>query len=335
MKNKYQQYLELYRSGKITAGQARDFLHALETDPENEELDWELIKEWNSFSNREQWPAADAGRLLGRINNKLEKRPAPFSSGRRRYLHKVSKIAAAVTVLLVSMAVYWHFLNEKPSEVMTVVASKGVRKEIKLPDGSLVWLNAGSSMYYPNKFDKDKRSITLVGEAYFKVKSNPSSPFIVESGDLRIEVLGTGFNVNAYNRKNQMVSVLEGKVAVYESDERDEGLLLEARDQARYTPYSAEQLTKTKNYNTEKAIAWIDGRLLFEETDVLEALKTLERKYNVNFRLTNPALANCTITGEFEEESLPTILNILCTILKCQYEIIDKTVIISGPGCSP
>ncbi|MET3115649.1 hypothetical protein AAKU52_003401 [Pedobacter sp. CG_S7] len=149
-------------------------------------------------------------------------------NGKLSYRKHLFQIAASITIFLsiFSAGYYYYttFLNKVPETVM-LEKSAGNGKVIKitLSDGSKVWLNAGSKISFPKSFGKSKREISLFGEAYFEVEHEQHRPFIIHTGAIITQVLGTSFNINAYAlNKNIKVTVLTGKVAVLvpEKDKR-------------------------------------------------------------------------------------------------------------------
>lgn len=150
-----------------------------------------------------------------------------------------------------------------------------------LSDGTHVWLNAGSSITYPVAFVGNKRSVNIVGEAYFDVAKNPQMPFWVQKGDFTLKVLGTAFNVNAYDNEGQIqVTLLHGKVAVSLT-----GILPEIMLKPAQQASIGSNITVIDNVDTESVIAWKNGYFSFDKADIKTVVRQIERWYDVEVEL--------------------------------------------------
>lgn len=165
---------------------------------------------------------------------------------------------------------------------------KGRQYNLKLPDGSRVWLNSASSIRYPTAFTGNERRVTVTGEAYFEVVKNSRMPFRVElGGKTEIQVLGTSFNVNAYaNEPVMTTTLLEGTIRLMVDRETE---VLKPGEQAQSGPDNKIKLLH--NVNTEKAIAWKDGYFNFTDADLYEIMRQLERWYDIEVVFSKPAPA--------------------------------------------
>ncbi len=148
--------------------------------------------------------------------------------------------------------------------------------DMTLADGSRVWLNAGSTITYPVAFVGDERKVTVTGEAYFEVTHNAAMPFKVSKGETEVTVLGTHFNVNAYDDEGDIkVTLLEGSVRVAQGSQTK---MLKPGQQA---VVKATQITLDENADTEMVMAWKNGLFLFKETDMASMLRQVGRWYDV------------------------------------------------------
>lgn len=154
----------------------------------------------------------------------------------------------------------------------TMSTPKGRQYKLTLPDGSEVWLNAASSIRYPIAFTGKERKVELEGEAYFEVKKNARQPFIVDAGNkAQIEVLGTSFNVSAYeNQKELNTTLINGSIKV-------NGTIVKPGQQARIT----DKMHLINNADTEKVTAWQRGFFNFEGSSLEEVMRQLERWYDI------------------------------------------------------
>lgn len=176
-------------------------------------------------------------------------------------------------------------LRKGTPEIHTISTPHGGQYEVVLPDGSTVFLNAGSSLRFPAWFQGQTRSVELEGEAYFEVQGNKSMPFIVKSGGQQVEVLGTKFAINAYKGENSIrTTLLEGSVNVQlEADALTAGttaVKLSPGEQATATRGSNPALSKAK-VNVQKATAWKDGLFSFENDELNTIMNQIARWYDL------------------------------------------------------
>jgi transmembrane sensor len=201
-----------------------------------------------------------------------------------------------------------------------------------LPDGSVVSLHAGSQIKYPEKFTSNTRKVELKGEAYFKVAHDKTKPFIVSSGDARVEVLGTQFNVNTKTSAGTMEVVLtNGKVSVYFNENPKENVMLAPGEKA---VLSAGQKQISKSANTDpNYMAWKTRVIVFDNVTLAEVANTLQNVYQTSVSLADPALSGCRVTASFNDQSLESVLEVLKVTLDLQVNQNGKMLEISGNGC--
>ncbi len=230
-----------------------------------------------------------------------------------------SKIAAIIIIPLLCYTAYVRFfsLNNLSSSdtlnMVTVDSQPGTVTKLNLPDGSQVWLNAGSSLSYPNMFHNSVREVALSGEAYFEVVKNKQMPMIVTAGDMRIKVYGTSFNVNAsLSEPHINVTLVEGTVSLSSVSEK-----INNQDEFFITPGQ----TATFNTSSGKLLlrnedpflftAWKDGILVFRNTTFESVLERLSRKFNVDIELKDQSLASIPMDARFKDEGILEILRLL------------------------
>jgi ferric-dicitrate binding protein FerR (iron transport regulator) len=173
----------------------------------------------------------------------------------------------------------------------TMSTPRGRQYQLSLPDGSGVWLNAGSSIRFPTVFKDNRREVSITGEVYFEVIKNASSPFLVnmENGT-KIEVLGTRFNVNAYNNENSInTTLLDGSVRIITSADKA-GVELKPGQQAQVERNTNGNVHVLTNIDTEKVTAWKNGSFNFEGSTLEEVLRQIERWYDIKvvYNSSNP-----------------------------------------------
>lgn len=207
-------------------------------------------------------------------------------------------IAAAVALLLAVGGFY--YFNAKPAEpVLSAVwqqynTGKQV-KEVALPDGSRIWLNAGSAIRFDTAFVSGRREIWLQGEAFFDVAQMESRPFLVHTGHITTLVLGTAFNIDAYDSINNIiVTVKDGKVAV-----SDAAKILTQLDANERITCKADGSFRKEAAASADLMAWTSGQLVFRDMKFSEVAKRLERKFGVELIFRDASIGNCAITASF------------------------------------
>jgi len=173
----------------------------------------------------------------------------------------------------------YNTLHEKPTEVLynTLATPRGGQYRLVLPDGSKVWLNAASSIHYPTAFAGKERKVAITGEAYFEVAKNESMPFVVMANGTAVQVLGTQFNVNAYDDEVMVkTTLLEGAVRVTKDAAT---ALLQPGEQAQLT--KAGEIKLVHDADIEEAIAWKNGLFQLKSADVPTIMRQMARWYDV------------------------------------------------------
>ncbi len=249
-------------------------------------------------------------------------------------LVNLQRIAAVlITAVLLSSAYIWFFQSSPQQELaentvyQEVTTAFGTRSKFLLPDGSTVWLNSGSKLIFPTLFKGDRRQVVLSGEAYFEVQHNEAMPFIVKTPALAIRVLGTSFNVQAYEGSKQMVTTLvEGKVVLERYSNDNNTVLAELKPNERAVlNYTNHTLKIHKEEDIDKFIAWKDGKLVFFDDPIEEVASKLGNWYNVEVQIRNQKLKNYHFTATFTDEPIEQVLDLLSKSSPIQYKIVKAT----------
>lgn len=212
--------------------------------------------------------------------------------------------------------------NVKEQSVFNqLVVPTGKRSSLVLADGTKVWVNSGSRVVYPVTFEKEKREIYVDGEVFLDVMPDKTCPFIVKTNKMNIRVLGTAFNVNAYeNDKEQSVVLVSGKVNVQEKTKQLERNL--APNEMFITP--EEGSTSVRTVDVTNYVSWKDGLYRFNSEDLSVILNRLSRYYGVEIILKNSSL-NVKCSGKlYLKDDFKTIMNNLSEMFSIKYEWIDN-----------
>jgi transmembrane sensor len=260
------------------------------------------------------------------------------------------KWAAAAVVLMVCLTGIYNYSAQLSTDLFlnktvmhSIYVPFGKTRELVLPDGTRVKLNAGSTLTYPQLFSKTDREVSLKGEGFFEVTKNPKKPFLVITDHLTIKVLGTVFNVKAYaDDKNIETTLLKGKVQVELKDIPEKKIILLPNEKLivmNESPGDEDpagnreakieyQLKKLPNIKPEeiKETAWLSNRMVFINENFEEVAKQLERKYDVQMIFEDQALKTEQLSGVLEQESLESALDIIKMTTPFKFKI-DKSVI--------
>ena len=311
---------ELNRIHKYTALlEANIVMHEVDVDKAR------IITDFKIWKNKQRAETENA-----RINQRLQ-------------VKKIYRIAAVLLFLIANAAVLIFLFPSKISSGFTeVVAPLGSRTQLKLPDGTAVWLNAGSTLKYANNFSKENRAVHIEGEAFFDVTHDPSHPFVVDASTISLKVLGTAFNIRAYKDENTIETTLvRGKVEIEKISPSagETKIVLNPNEKATFNKNEnklfvndlsepAGQIDSKKlEANTDAAnksvssnenavppaevvntIAWKEGYLVFNNDPLSEIIVVLSRRYDVHFNYTDKEILKYRFTGKFKETTLEQVM---------------------------
>ena len=281
--------------------------------------------------------AADIPISTDKALSKVLKQINKGQKSKLSFFQIVQRIAAILFIpLLVSML--WLYsgnnFNSSNSNITynKAVAAFGTFSELELPDGSKVWLNAGSTLRYPDKFSNDNRLVYLVGEAYFEVHSNESIPFLVSTPYFTVKATGTKFNVRAEkNFLTPSVTLIEGKVAVQKNcSDKGNGLitLLQPQQHMTYDTLSGHFTIQTED--PYKHFAWKDGKLVFRNDNISEVARRISLQYNVDIEIKGDEIKKYRYRATFENEPLNELLRLLKISSPIDYTEVKPTALPDG-----
>ncbi|MCL3780962.1 FecR family protein [Prolixibacteraceae bacterium JC049] len=317
--NKNIEPLKRYTEGKYSYNDYQKVKDWIVSGEKNADWDKAMGEQWNELLTQKRTANA-LERVYEKMNRQI--RIEKQVETRRSWMQLFQKVAAILILPIVAcFAVYvgWNenYTYEEQAEVV-ITCPIGVRTQFQLPDGTSGYLQSGSSLKYPAQFAHD-RDVHLSGEAFFDVKKDRGRTFSVLTENLKVNVLGTRFNVSAYSDAEKEEVVLEeGKVEV----NTHRGQFLEILS-------PNEKLTmnqKTNKFQVEEIeidqyIAWIDGKLVFRNESFSNVITRLERWYNIDIELENDQLLQYTFRATFKDESLDEVLNLLMITAPFTYEI--------------
>nr|PZN56140.1 MAG: hypothetical protein DIU61_04550 [Bacteroidota bacterium] len=246
-------------------------------------------------------------------------------------------IAAALLLVVLSLAtVYYIHSATTDAEIAWVTheCPNGQKSLITLADGSRIFLNSASSVSYPETFESGKREIMLTGEAYFEIAHDENRPLTVRSGELLTTVLGTSFNVEAFEGQPARITVATGKVRVEVQGDADSTnrVIITPNQQA---VYQSGGKPEVKTVSAEKFAGWKDQILYFDDNTLEEAVAKIERWYNVSIRFERDTLKHCRINGQYKQVDLRSVLESISYMYDIDYKFSDRNqIVLYGNGCN-
>lgn len=336
-------------SGEASSGQQEELMQLLQQNPQWMQH-YDMMKTlWKPVADKQE-NVDDPDRIrhilqLAAAENG-EAPVIPIRTNRRRFLYLGAAAAAIIAVLFF----VFDFKTPARAPQQEIVAQKGSKTRTLLPDGSTVWLNAGSQISYPSSFNGPVREVTLQGEAYFDVVKQTGRPFIVHAADIDIKVLGTAFNVKSYAEdKTVETTLIRGLVSITRKSNLEQAPILLQPNQKvvlnKDNPFPAptketkqlvekvstpqiQHLDSTKKENEQLETAWVYNRLEFRGDHFEDLALKLERWYNIDIRFEDEQVKKLTFNGSLESESVDQAFLALKAAVPFRYEIKENEIYI-------
>lgn len=229
---------------------------------------------------------------------------------------------AAALALLVSAAWWFWQNNTATTDWQTLQTVTAELKEVTLKDGTKIWLNQESRLEYPNQFAKNERLVKLVGEAYFEVAKKEDQPFIIETMNAHVEVLGTSFNLRAYPQEVLTeLTVKTGKVQ-FQPRKSDKKLLLTAKEKGVFNRQD-NSLIESEHQNLND-LAWQSQTIVFEQTPINNVIDILKKQFGISIEVSNKAMLNCPLDGRYINLSPKEIIRDIATTFSMEWKEVDQ-----------
>jgi len=308
----------------------REFAEVMESlcnDDKKAQVDQDIREHWKELLNIEVEERENAP-LLDKIHHHIALIESDEHNLRFKFYRNLLRIAAALIIGLITSGIFFYNNSrDVPVAVLTqkVTTPYGARTNFKLPDGSEVWLNSGSTITFPQQYG-DLRNVELQGQAYFKVVKN-GKPFVVKTHYGTIEVMGTTFDARAYSNEDFLTTLVEGSVKV--NNNSNKIATLKPGQQAVIT---TDDNFTFHNVNTSLTTSWIDGKLIFENEPFENVARELERWYNVKIVLKGEKLKKLGYTGTIEMETFGEVLELINTTTPIEHIFDKKTRILNISG---
>lgn len=320
--------VEKFFKNTCTAGEAKRVLEWLDTPEGQKYLDGRLDSEIEQVSGANIQPAdidLDSEKLFGSIQEKLKSTPGKNARRRRHFdLTPVLRMAAVLLLGFTGSLFYYFNYYEAPESEQIVnsapkhyVTGEDQQRELTLTDGTKIRLNSNSQVWIPERAG-DTREVRMEGEAYFDVTRNPEKPFIIHTDNASIQVLGTAFNVKSSPSKSSVqVAVVEGSVSFSSSAEQttEESVILEKGQFG----YLNEDKITIEEFGVENYLAWMRGRLVFEDLALSQVCVQLTRLYDVQCGFDDEALKELLLSTNISDDSFEKVLSVISLSLDISY----------------
>ncbi|HAZ02941.1 MAG: hypothetical protein A2W90_09420 [Bacteroidetes bacterium GWF2_42_66] len=318
--------IKKYLEGKTHGNQSEQIRNWL-INPDNEDQVRKVLGEiWANSRISLTGNKPDFDVLLKKVHYRLNQQSSRKETPVKTIYRLFTKVAAILLLPLLILTAYLYLDPSTGAKVSGEVSVRetytkpGTRTKIELPDGTLVWLNDGTTIKYPEYFKGNDRQVFVDGEAYFEVKSNPEKPFIVNNPIMTTVVTGTHFNLYAYSSDNFFeATLLEGKIRL-EGQAGKIDLIPGQRIQ-----FDAVNKKFTRDeIHPENAIAWINGKLVMRNERLESAIKKLSRWYNVEISVSDSLLNAYELTCTLENEKIGQCMNLISQALPITYTLKEE-----------
>ncbi len=333
--------------GQLEEGEKAELSSWIEDAENQPDLKKALEELWLVYAPEETMPENMSERILSHFFHEEEdkysvhRKPTPKTSNWKW-------IAASITVLAIGSYFFLGQQKSSDNRLHTISTQKGSKSRLELPDGTTVWLNAGSTIEYEESFGKTSRSIKLTGEAYFDVVHNSKLPFLIHTAALDVKVLGTVFNVRAYPEEHiTEAALVKGSIEVSFPGRPSDKIILSPNEkvsvknkqviQKETTAFNKQPINEdisssvvvspVSYQHSDSSIAetsWVYNKLVFRNRPFEEIIAEMSRWYGIDFDINNTTLAGKRFTATFQNETVYEALQHLSSSLQFSFSI-DST----------
>jgi ferric-dicitrate binding protein FerR (iron transport regulator) len=338
--NKYWDLIAKHLQGEASGQEEADLSAWVDAKPENRHLFEKAKAAWKFTAEAEDTYIPDTENGWNQFRAKsglavhVQKEAAPEAKTIQFRPWTLLMRVAAILVVIVGLVyvVNQTKTDQSGTKQMLSFNAADEKKQVYLPDSSLVVLNKNSNLSYEADFNEKERVVYLTGEAFFDVRKTNGKTFTIFSSNAVTQVLGTSFTVRSYVDEGRTeVQVLTGKVAFSTKEDREENkVLLTPGFKAEVK--SDEQIVKTQ-IDDLNFLAWKDNRLTFSNTRMDKVIRTLEKYFGVPIEVTDERMLACRFTGTFEQPTLQEIVDVLVVSVDLTYTRNYEQYIFSGRGC--
>jgi ferric-dicitrate binding protein FerR (iron transport regulator) len=323
-------------SGEATPDELQELQDRLSGDTEAGEKNRVLEQFWSRHDDG-MHPSVEEN--LKKVLTSLDLNGTAITPMRRRQGWLWAAAAAVLLAVCTAALLFRHGGSHDPlASLMEKHNAKGTKSIIQLPDGSKVWLNADSKIRYPESFKGAGREVYLNGEAFFDVVKSPDHPFVIHLANGTVKVLGTSFNVRAYDNEPVVeTSVATGRIAFipkYRSANKKQDTIVVAADHKASYTFTKEELQTSSTSSVEDK-AWTEGKLIFRGMTMQQIAIELERNFGKKVIFTDSTPMAYVFTGSFENNTLDEIMYYLSRTKNFSYKITNTELLISAEAGQP
>lgn len=313
-------------AGSTTEEENRQLMEWFRQCASKEEFFMLFKTAWEESSD--EMPRDIQERMYRQLNHNLdkEKKQIKVVSMLPHFSWKIwQRVAVACIIIVLSLVNY--NMNHRQKQLSTqnfmVLAEKGQRAFVTLPDSTKVWLNSDTKISYPADYGMKERNVTLVGEAYFEVAKNPNKRFIVEAKGMQVEALGTAFNINAYRDDNKIIaSLFSGSVRV---SYNDHVAILKPHESVK-VDLLAKSFFQYKDGDMQDIALWRENEITFNGESLEEITRIINRLYNTTIYIEDESLKKECYIGTIRNNSLENFIDIINLTTPVVYEYKGDTV---------
>jgi len=308
--------LSRYLANESTPQEERDIECEIRISKDAEEEFVNARKVWDEATYALMYQSIDAESAFDKVKQQMStEKPVKKLSLNSWWMGA----AATVSLIIMSWAI-WGVLQSSKQNIVSkeIIVAGNQTHSVILSDGSQVDVNGGSRFLYPETFVGDKREVELTGEAFFKVAANKEKPFFINAGPVSVRVVGTQFNVSAFEQKEIEVVVSEGVVEV--SSGADKVVLTKGFRAVfdRKTGSLIKSMNSNPNFN-----AWKTHQIVFKESSLQEVINVLEDVYKVDVTVDDTSLLSYQLTASFKSQSLDNVLNVVSRTFHLKYVYVN------------
>jgi transmembrane sensor len=237
------------------------------------------------------------------------------------------RVAAAILLIAATTAILFYYSKDQ----VVIYQTAGNTQTVQLPDGSQVTLNRFTTLAYKSDFNKATRTLNLEGEAFFDDEPDAEKPFIIQTEKARVQVLGTSFNVNAYDSLTEVEVVVQTGIVSLESKQSAHAVKLTPGQKGIFSESNG---SVKSSVNTDiNFLSWRTQRLVFDGSDLASVIEALKKTYNARISVAATIPESCAVTVTFDGQTLESVLKVLQQTLNLKYTINGNKVVITEIGC--
>ena len=316
-----------YLSDEMNKSEKDAFEQRLGFSDSNAEYFKQVKTDWGNMNNLKEQNMFDTDKAWGKLYNKFEEDGLLDTKSNRFKLSRLAEIAAIfiIGILLTTLTYYMFSDTEKAGWQVVSTYEDTEIKQVELVDGSIVYLNANSKVYYPENFEGNTRTIEFEGDGFFEIAKNPAKPFIIKAKNAEIKVLGTSFNVNTKKGENKVEVLVETGMVELTSIKDKQSEILEPGYLGRLYK---NKVTKEKNLD-KNYLSWKTRVFNFEDVPFNEVIEALNRSYNADIEYDQTTIRNVKLYTPLINKPLDTVLQIICETKNLTYKKEGNNIVLT------